>query len=99
MTGLVRANVDTHEGHDGDNRRQTPFHKTYYKGGSPNVSVNNEPAIRKGDSTLCGDVAVGGSATVFINNQPAHCSGDRTSGHGGWRPNTAKTGSPDVSAG
>lgn len=96
MTGLVRANADAHQGHSG---YKVPFHKTYYKNGSPNVSVNNEPAIRKDDATLCGDVALGGSQTVFINNKPAHRQGDATTGHGNWVPNSASTGSPNVIAG
>jgi uncharacterized Zn-binding protein involved in type VI secretion len=51
--------------------------------GSPDVLVNNQPALRVGDKGIhapcCGAnmwTAVKGSATVFINNMPAHRMGD-----------------------
>ena len=51
--------------------------------GSPNVNVNNQPALRVSDSGVhsqcCGPntwVAVAGSQTVMINNLPAHRQGD-----------------------
>jgi uncharacterized Zn-binding protein involved in type VI secretion len=95
MPGIVRANADSHNGHSG---YRVPFHKTYYASGSPNVFVNNESAIRKGDTTVCGDGASGASGTVFINNKPVHRAGDGTTGHGNWVPNAASTGSTNVFA-
>ena len=51
--------------------------------GSPNVYVNNRPAIRVGDngvhSSCCGDntwIAEVGSEVVMINGQKAHRKGD-----------------------
>ena len=93
MTGIVRDNVDTHEGHDGPN---APYHKTYYNTGSPNVFANNEKVVRKGDKTLCGDAAVGASSNVFANGIALHRNGDATSGHGNWQPSKAISGSPYV---
>lgn len=95
MTGIVRANADAHNGHAG---HRVPFHKTSYTGGSGNVFVNGEPAIRQGDSLACGDRAVGASSSVFVNGIPVHRQGDSTSGHGNWVPNAAASGSPDVIA-
>jgi uncharacterized Zn-binding protein involved in type VI secretion len=95
MPGIVRTNADSHNGHSGN---RVPFHKTYYAAGSPNVFVNNESAIRKGDTTACGDGATGASPTVFINNRAVHRAGDATTGHGNWVPNAAATGSPNVFA-
>lgn len=93
MTGIVRTNVDGHQGHSG---RKVPFHKTYYVSGSGNVYANNEQVVRKGDSLACGDRAVGASSNVFANNVPVHRSGDATSGHGNWVPNSAASGSGNV---
>lgn len=98
MPGIVRANSDAHQGHSGTSNR-TPYHKTYYANGSANVFVNGQPAVLKGNTTACGDPATAGSTTVFINNKAVHRAGDATGGHGEWRPNSASTGSPDVSAG
>lgn len=93
MTGIVRTNVDTHEGHSGP-----PFHKTYYKDGSSTVFANNEKVVRKGDKTLCGDAAKGASNNVFANNIAVHRKDDATSGHGIWKACKAISGSSDVFA-
>jgi uncharacterized Zn-binding protein involved in type VI secretion len=95
MPGIVRTNADSHQGHSGF---RVPFHKTYYTGGSPDVFVNNEHAVRQGDSTVCGDGAQGGSGSVFVNNKPVHRAGDGTTGHGNWTPNSAASGSDNVIA-
>ena len=95
MTGIVRANADSHNGHAG---HRVPFHKTSYASGSGNVFVNSEPAVRKGDSLACGDTAVGASSNVFVNSIPVHRQGDSTSGHGKWVPNAAASGSSNVIA-
>ncbi len=51
--------------------------------GSPDVLVNNRPALRAGDqgvhTACCGPnmwTAALGSSTVLINNMPAHRKGD-----------------------
>jgi uncharacterized Zn-binding protein involved in type VI secretion len=51
--------------------------------GSPNVFINQKPALRIGDmgmhAACCGPniwFAVSGSGTVFINGIPAHRKGD-----------------------
>ncbi|HEY4303243.1 MAG TPA: PAAR domain-containing protein [Gemmatimonadaceae bacterium] len=51
--------------------------------GSPNVNVNNKPALRVGDSGVhsacCGPnqwTAQAGSSSVYINGKPAHRLGD-----------------------
>lgn len=93
MPGIVRTNKDAHTGHSG-----TPFHKTFYAAGSPNVFVNNEAVVRKGDSLACGDKALGVSPNVFVNNIKVHRQGDATTGHGSWAPCSAATGSSDVFA-
>lgn len=95
MPEIVRKNVDNHHGHSGPG---APYHKTFYTTGSNNVFVNNESAVRVGDTLTCGDVAKDGSATVFINNKPVHRKGDATTGHGTWEPSYAETGSPTVFA-
>jgi|688.fasta_scaffold601025_2 uncharacterized Zn-binding protein involved in type VI secretion len=95
MTGIVRKNVDNHNGHSG---HPGPYHKTFYNTGSPNVFVNNESAVRVGDSLTCGDQAKDGSSNVFINNKPVHRQNDQTTGHGTWDPSFALTGSPNVFA-
>lgn len=97
MPGIVRSGLDSHVGHASPT--PSPFHKTSYTGGSPNVFVNGAAVIRKGDKTSCGDPAVGASATVFVNNKGVHRKGDATSGHGSWVPNSAATGSTNVFAG
>ena len=58
--------------------------------GSPDVMVNNRPALRVGDmgihAACCGPntwVATMGSVTVFINNLPAHRKGDMDAHCGG----------------
>jgi uncharacterized Zn-binding protein involved in type VI secretion len=72
--------------------------------GSPDVFVNNRPALRKGDQGIhavcCGPntwEAVAGSATVQINGQPAHRMGDQDKHCGGM--GTLIEGSPDVIVG
>jgi uncharacterized Zn-binding protein involved in type VI secretion len=58
--------------------------------GSPDVLVNNKPALRLGDPGLhtpcCGPnswEAFAGSATVMINGKPAHRMGDQVKHCGG----------------
>jgi len=58
--------------------------------GSPDVFVNNLPALRLGDmgmhAACCGPnlwTAAAGSGTVFINNKKAHRKGDKDTHCGG----------------
>lgn len=58
--------------------------------GSPNVLINNRPALRDKDqgvhAACCGPntwVAVDGSNSVFINGRPAHRKGDQDQHCGG----------------
>lgn len=69
--------------------------------GSPNVNINNMPALRTGDTGIhaacCGPnmwTATKGSATVMINNRPAHRKGDLDTHCGG--VGQLIEGSPDV---
>ena len=96
MPGIVRSTVDKHVGHASPT--PNPFHQTAYTGGSPNVFVNNNNAIRVGDKTSCGDPATVGSSNVFVNNIAVHRKGDATGGHGSWVANSALTGSGNVFA-
>jgi len=95
MPGIVR-NGDIHVGHASPT--PNPFHQGSYTGGSPNVNVNLQPAMRIGDAISCGDAAAAGSSNVFINGIGVHRIGDATTGHGSWVPNTALTGSSNVFA-
>lgn len=72
--------------------------------GSPDVMVNNLPALRQGDNGIhaacCGPnswQAAAGSATVLINNKPAHRMGDDCQHCGGM--GKLVEGSPDVLVG
>jgi uncharacterized Zn-binding protein involved in type VI secretion len=96
MPGIVRKDLDAHEGHESPS--PGPFHQTSYNEGSPDVFTNEKPTVRIGDTTLCGDPAETGSADVFVNNIAVHRKGDATSGHGSWVPTKAETGSDDVFA-
>jgi uncharacterized Zn-binding protein involved in type VI secretion len=96
MAEVVRANVDTHEGHDSDS--PAPFHKTAYKEPGIKVFANGEQVIREGDTTDCGDPAVGNISTVFAEGKPLHLKGHATGGHGSFVANKAQTGSSDVFA-
>ena len=96
MAEVVRANVDTHEGHDSDS--PAPFHKTAYKEPGIKVFANGEQLIREGDTTDCGDPAVGNISTVFAEGKPLHLKNHATGGHGSFGENKAKTGSPNVFA-
>lgn len=58
--------------------------------GSPNVTINGKPAVRKGDSGIhalcCGPntwKAAGGSRTVIVNGKPAFRLHDKTAHCGG----------------
>ena len=95
MPGIVRQG-DSHAGHASPT--PSPFHKTTYASGSPNVKVNGKEAIREGDSTGCGDPAVGKSGNVIINGKGVHRLGDSTGGHGSWVANSAATSSTNVFA-
>ena len=81
MPGIVRQG-DSHNGHASPT--PSPFHKTTYSGGSPNVNVNGKAVQRVGDTTSCGDPAVGASPPVFANGIAVHRLGDATGGHGSW---------------
>ena len=96
VPGVVRVGSDSHVGHASPT--PSPFHKTNYAVGSPNVFVNGAKAVRKGDTTGCGDPAVGTSPNVYVNNILVHREGDSTGGHGSWVPNSAQTGSGNVFA-
>tara|TARA_Y100000114_G_scaffold71189_1_gene65177 strand:- start:79 stop:375 length:297 start_codon:yes stop_codon:yes gene_type:complete len=96
MPGVVRKNQDSHIGHASPT--PNPFHKTFYRSGSPDVIVNGTGAVRIGDETSCGDPAVGGSPNVIVNGIPVHRIGDATGGHGSWVANAAATGSGNVIA-
>ncbi len=72
--------------------------------GSPDVFVNNMPALRIGDKGIhtacCGPniwAAAEGSGTVFINNIPAHRKGDKDIHCGG--DGELTEGSADVEVG
>lgn len=72
--------------------------------GSPDVLVNNRPALRQGDggvhAACCGPntwTAAVGSATVLINGRPAHRLGDADQHCGGM--GQLIEGSPDVLVG
>jgi uncharacterized Zn-binding protein involved in type VI secretion len=72
--------------------------------GSPDVMVNNLPALREGDpgmhAVCCGPntwTAKKGSGTVFINNKSAHRQGDPDKHCGG--DGSMKTGSSNVITG
>jgi len=72
--------------------------------GSPDVNINNRPALRVGDmgihTACCGPntwTATGGSSSVFINNRPAHRKGDMDAHCGG--VGELIDGSPDVIVG
>jgi uncharacterized Zn-binding protein involved in type VI secretion len=72
--------------------------------GSPDVIVNNQPALRVDDSGIhalcCGPntwVAIDGSETVLINNRKAHRLDDLDQHCGG--PGRMVDGSPDVLVG
>jgi uncharacterized Zn-binding protein involved in type VI secretion len=72
--------------------------------GSPDVYVNNRPAVRVGDTGVhaacCGPntwTAAAGSSTVFVNNKPVHRMGDQDTHCGG--TGTLTQGSADVVAG
>lgn len=72
--------------------------------GSPDVLVNNLPAVRVGDKGIhaacCGPnmwTATKGSGTVLINNMPAHRMGDMDTHCGG--VGKLIEGSPDVLVG
>jgi uncharacterized Zn-binding protein involved in type VI secretion len=69
--------------------------------GSPDVNIDNRPALRVGDvgihAVCCGPnmwTATKGSATVMINGRPAHRKGDEDAHCGG--VGTLIEGSPDV---
>ncbi len=72
--------------------------------GSPNVLVNNRPAVRMSDmgihAACCGPnmwTAISGSSTVLINFLPAHRKGDADMHCGG--PGRLVEGSEDVIVG
>lgn len=85
--GPIIRTGDFHIGHASPT--PNPFHQTAYISGQTKVSVAGSLAVRIGDSTACGDVAVVGSTKVIIAGSGAHRNGDATSGHGSWVPNVA----------
>ncbi len=62
--------------------------------GSPDVLINNLPALRVGDSTACGDTVTEGIANILVNGKPIAFLGSATA-HGG----IIITGSGDVLVG
>jgi len=96
MPAVVRVETDSHVGHASPT--PGPFHKTKYAVGSDDVYVNGAKAVRKGDTTACGDPAVGCSDDVYVNGILVHRKDDATGGHGSWVPNSAATGSDNVFA-
>lgn len=69
-----------------------PLHgETSIISGSPNTLCNDQPAVRVGDKTACGDTIIEGSSSVFINGKPAAFVGCATAHRG-----KIITGSPTV---
>ena len=96
MPAVTRVGLDKHVGHASPT--PSPFHKTAYASGSPNVFTNGAATVRVGDKTGCGDPATVGSGTVFVNGLAVHRQGDATGGHGSWVPSASASGSPNVFA-
>ena len=96
MPAVTRVGLDKHVGHASPT--PSPFHKTAYASGSPDVFTNGASTVRVGDKTGCGDPATGGSGTVFVNGLAIHRQGDATGGHGSWVPSASASGSPNVFA-
>ena len=96
MPAVTRVGLDKHVGHASPT--PSPFHKTSYASGSPNVFTNGAATVRVGDKTGCGDPATGGSGTVFVNGLAVHRQGDATGGHGSWVPSASASGSSNVFA-
>jgi len=96
MAEVVRAELDSHEGHDSPT--PSPFHQTNYVSGQTTVFVDNKAVIRKGDKTACGDPATGSSDNVYVEGKLVHRKNDATGGHASFIANKAKTGSPTVFA-
>ena len=96
MPAVTRVGLDKHVGHASPT--PSPFHKTSYASGSPNVFTNGAATVRVGDKTGCGDPATGGSGTVFVNGLAVHRQGDGTGGHGSWVPSASASGSSNVFA-
>ena len=94
MPGAVRAETDTHVGHDSPT--PSPFHKTAYVAGQTTVYVNGKPVIRKDDKTDCGDPAVGSASKTYAEGKLIHRKDDATGGHGSFVANKAETASGDV---
>ena len=97
MPAVVRKTIDTHSGHARLNPA-APFHRTNYTEGSPDVLANGFGVVRVGDGTQCTDKAKSGSPRVFANKKAIHRLGDPTTGHDGWQPNFAASGSHNVFA-
>ena len=96
MPAVTRVGLDKHVGHASPT--PSPFHKTAYASGSPNVFTNGAATVRVGDKTGCGDPATVGSGTVFVNGLAVHRQGDATGGHGSWVPSASASGSSNVFA-
>ena len=96
MPAVTRVGLDKHVGHASPT--PSPFHKTSYASGSPNVFTNGAATVRVGDKTGCGDPATVGSGTVFVNGLAVHRQGDGTGGHGSWVPSASASGSSNVFA-
>ena len=96
MPAVTRVGLDKHVGHASPT--PSPFHKTAYASGSPNVFTNGAATVRVGDKTGCGDPATVGSGTVFVNGLAVHRQGDGTGGHGSWVPSASASGSSNVFA-
>ena len=96
MPAVTRVGLDKHVGHASPT--PSPFHKTAYASGSPDVFTNGAATVRVGDKTGCGDPATVGSGTVFVNGLAVHRQGDGTGGHGSWVPSASASGSSNVFA-
>ena len=96
MPAVTRVGLDKHVGHASPT--PSPFHKTAYASGSPDVFTNGASTVRVGDKTGCGDPATVGSGTVFVNGLAVHRQGDGTGGHGSWVPSASASGSSNVFA-
>jgi uncharacterized Zn-binding protein involved in type VI secretion len=98
MAGIARANIDWAATHT--NGGQTHTTSIYVSGGGSNVFINGNSAVAKGDTTLCGELAIQGSGTVFVGGKPVHRLGDQLDSHAGtFSMSVCEQASTDVFAG
>jgi hypothetical protein len=97
MPGVVRQNVDSHQGHASGT--PSPFHKTKYASAAQGkVYAEGNLVIVSGGKTACGDPTASVSGKVFAEGKGIHRQGDSTGGHGSWVASKAETGSSKVFA-